>query len=228
MTDDADEDILKRLHSDSQQVLAEQFSQHRQRLWSTVNFRLDRRLIGRVDADDVLQEAYLDALQRINHYLKRPDVSLFVWLRSIVTQTLIDVHRRHLGAQMRDAGREVSLRGAYTQATSISLAAHLLGRFTSPSQAAVRGEQIEQLQQALDQMSEVDQEVVALRHFEELTNKEVAEVLGLTQKAASIRYVRALARLKDFLVDVIGPYGDPDSTTSVFRRRDSHERTQRP
>jgi RNA polymerase sigma-70 factor (ECF subfamily) len=123
---------------------------------------------------------------------------------------------------MRDAGREISIHGQYAQATSVSLAAHLLGRVTSPSQAAVRDEQHEQLKEALEQMSEVDQEVVALRHFEELTNSEVAEVLGLTQKAASIRYVRALARLKDYLVDVIGPYGDPDTPTSVLREGDSH------
>jgi RNA polymerase sigma-70 factor (ECF subfamily) len=214
MIDDASDSMLERLRADGQSVLAEQFSLHRQRLWSTVKFRLDRRLVGRVDADDVLQEAYLDALTRVDHYLNNPEVSLFVWLRSIVAQTLIDVHRRHLGTQMRDAAREIALRGPYTQATSITLAEHLLGRFTSPSQAALRDEQARQIQEALAQMNEIDQEVVALRHFEELTNKEVAEVLGIKQKAASIRYVRALARLKVFLV-AAGPLGDPASATSA-------------
>jgi RNA polymerase sigma-70 factor (ECF subfamily) len=170
-----------------------------------VNFRLDRRLCGRVDADDVLQEAYLDAAQRINHYLSKPSMSFFVWLRQIVLQTMIDLHRQHLGAQMRDAAREVSLhRGGYPQATSISLAAHLLGNLTSPSQAAMREEVSRQLEKALEAMSTIDREVLALRHFEELTNGEVAEVLGIQQKAASIRYVRAIARLKDILVQIPG------------------------
>ena len=106
---------------------------------------------------------------------------------------------------MRDAAREVSLhRGGYPQATSISLAAHLLGSLTSPSQAAMREEVSRQLEEALESMSAIDHEVLALRHFEELTNCEVAEVLGIQQKAASIRYVRAIARLKDILVRIPG------------------------
>jgi RNA polymerase sigma-70 factor (ECF subfamily) len=201
---DSDE-LLGRLQEGDLTALGELFSVHRERLWRMVNFRLDQRLRGRVDADDVLQEAYLDAAQRIGHYLNNPAMSFFVWLRQIVLQTMIDLHRQHLGAQMRNAAREVSLHGAaYPQATSISLAAHLLGSLTSPSQAAMREEVSFQLEEALESMSEIDREVLALRHFEELTNSEVAEVLGIQQKAASIRYVRAIARLKDILVQIPG------------------------
>jgi RNA polymerase sigma-70 factor (ECF subfamily) len=121
-------------------------------------------------------------------------------LRLIVSQTLVDVHRRHLGAQKRDAEREVSIHGKrYPQATSVSLAGHLLGHLTSPSKAAMRAELADQLERALAEMSQIDQEVLVLRHFEELTNSEVAEILGIEQKAASIRYVRAIKRLKDVL-----------------------------
>ncbi len=198
-------EIFDRLQQGDQQALAELFSYHRSRLWRMVNFRLDSRLAGRVDADDILQEAYLAAAQRIGHYLEDPSKSFFVWLRLIVGQTLIDVHRRHLGAQMRDANREVSRqRPAYPQATSISLVAQLLGNVTSPSQAAVKAETAAQLEQAIEAMDTIDREVLALRHFEELTNGEVAEVLGIQQKAASIRYVRAVARLKNILADVPG------------------------
>ena len=113
-------------------------------------------------------------------------------------QRLLQVHRRHLGAAMRDAGREVSLyRGALPQASSASLAAQLLGRLTSASQAAVRAEMQVQLQEALNGMDPIDREVLALRHFEELSNGEAAEVLGLSKTAASNRYVRALGRLKE-------------------------------
>ena len=102
--------------------------------------------------------------------------------------------------QMRDAGREVSLyRGAMPEATSASLAAQLLGRLTSPSQAAIRAERQIRLQEALNSMDPIDREVLALRHFEELSNAEAAAVLGLDKSAASKRYVRALRRLKEIL-----------------------------
>ena len=201
---DPNADLLQRVKEGDQQALAELFSLHRDRLWRIINFRLDSRLLGRVDADDILQEAYLDAAQRINHYLDDSTHTFFIWLRLIANQTLIDVHRRHLGAQMRDASRDMSIHAHYAQATSMSIASQLLGNFTSPSQVAMRDETAVQLDQAIDSMEPIDREVLALRHFEELTNNEVAEVLGIQQKAASIRYVRALKRLKDVVSQLPG------------------------
>lgn len=196
--------LLQRVKEGDQQALAELFSVHRDRLWRIINFRLDSRLAGRVDADDILQETYLAAAQRINHYLDDTSHSFFVWLRLIAQQTLIDVHRRHLGAQMRDASRDMSIHAHYAQATSMSIASQLLGNLTSPSQAAMRDEAANQLEEAIQTMEPIDREVLALRHFEELTNSEVAEVLGIQQKAASIRYVRALKRLKSVLGSIPG------------------------
>lgn len=203
-TDGLTDELAARLKDGSDSVLADLFSQHRDRLWRMVNFRLDRRLAGRVDADDILQEAYLAAAQRIHHYLENPSQSFFVWLRLITRQTLVDVHRRHLGAKMRNAGREAANRPGYPQATSVSLVAQLLGSMTSPSQAAVKAETTRQLEVAIEGMDPIDREVLALRHFEELTNSEVAEWLNIQQKAASIRYVRAVSRLKDILARVPG------------------------
>lgn len=194
---DPNAELLQRVKAGDTQALAELFSLYRDRLWRIINFRLDNRLLGRVDADDVLQEVYLAAAQRLEHYLDDSTHSFFIWLRLIANQTLIDVHRRHLGAKMRDASRDMSIHAHYAQATSMSIASQLLGNFTSPSQIAMRDEIAIQLDKAIDSMEPIDREVLALRHFEELTNSEVAEVLGIQQKAASIRYVRALKRLKE-------------------------------
>lgn len=180
--------------------LAEEFDRHRDRLWRMVRVRLDRRLVGRVDPDDVLQEAYLDAAKRLEHYRRGESASFFVWLRLVVGQTLLDVQRRHLGTQKRDAGREVSIHaGRVPDASSASMAGQLAGQLTSPSQAAARIEMERLLEAALDGMNPTDREVLVLRHFEELENNEVAEVLGISVKAASIRYVRAIGRLKAIL-----------------------------
>ena len=121
-------------------------------------------------------------------------------VRFLTGQRLQLVHRQHLGTQMRDAGREVSLhRGAMPQATSVSLAAQLLGRFTSVTQAVQRAEMQVLLQEAVNALDPIDREILALRHFEELSNDETAQVLDLKPSAVSNRHIRALKRLRDVL-----------------------------
>jgi len=194
------DDLLQRATAGNQEALAQVFSLHRDRLRQMVRLRLDRRLQGRLDPSDVLQEAYLDFARRLPDYVQKPDMPFYLWLRFLTGQRLIDLHRQHLGAQMRNAGQEVSLyRGALPQASSASLAAQLLGRLTSASRAAIRAETQIRVQEALNRMDAVDREVLALRHFELLTNDETAEVLGIKKSAASNRYIRALRRLKEIL-----------------------------
>ena len=197
------EELERRLRGGDAQALAELFSRERERLWRIVQFRLAEPLRGRLEPDDVLQEAFLAANQRLKHYADSPATSPFIWVRMILNQTLVDLHRQHLGAQRRDAAREVSLDATpYPQATSASVAIQLVGAFTSPSGAAARADVLSMVQSAIEQMDSIDREVLALRHFEELTNSEVAETLGIEQKAASIRYIRALRRLKEIVAQV--------------------------
>jgi RNA polymerase sigma-70 factor (ECF subfamily) len=177
------------------QVLA----QHRKRLRRMVSLRLDQRL-GRVDPSDVIQEAFLQAAQALPNYLDRPEQPVFLWLRWLTGMTLQLMHRRHLGVQARDAGREVQLLDRpIPQASSAALAAQLLGRDTRPSVAAIRAERQRRVQEALNTMDPLDREVLVLRHFEELTNAEVARELVLQESTASKRYIRAQRKLKDIL-----------------------------
>jgi RNA polymerase sigma-70 factor (ECF subfamily) len=187
-------------------ALAELFQRHRGCLEQMVRLRLDRRLQGRLDPADVLQEAYLDVARRFPEYAANPELPFFLWLRLLTGQRLVDLHRQHLGAKMRDAGLEVSLyRGDFPRASSASLAELLLGRLTTASQAAIRAETQLRVQEALNAMDPIDREVLVLRHFEMLNNEETAQVLGLKPSAASNRHIRALKRLKEIMAQVPGP-----------------------
>jgi RNA polymerase sigma-70 factor (ECF subfamily) len=200
-----DDDLLGRARAGDTRALATLFDRHRGRLRHMVRLRLDRRLAGRLDPSDVLQEAFVEATKRLAQPPRERPMPPFLWLRLVTGQALTDLHRRHLGAQMRDAGLEVSLhRGSFPRASSLSLAELLLGRLTSPTRAAQRAELQLRLQEALNGLDPIDREVLVLRHFEELSNAETARVLGLEPTAASNRYIRALKRLKQILAGLPG------------------------
>lgn len=202
-------DALQRLRNGDEEAFGELFDKYRARLFQIVSVRLDRRLAGRVDADDILQETYLDAAKRVDNFLNHPSGSFFVWLRLVATQTMTNIYRRHLEVQMRDVRRDVSMHsGKGTESSTKPILMQLLGRLTSPSGAAIRDETVEQVMQSLQDLKEMDREIIMLRHFEQLENKEIAEVLGIQEKAASIRYVRAIKRLKDLVIGV--PEGDTE------------------
>lgn len=190
---------VARVAAGDQAALAAVFEEYRPRLRRMVQLRLDRRLQGRVDPSDILQEAFLDIARRAASSAQRTEMPFFLWLRMMTGQKLLEVHRRHLGTQMRDADRELSLGQGYPEANSHLLASQLLGRLTTASQAAMRAEQQARLEEILNGLEPIDREVLTLRHFEELSNAETAKVLGLSKSAASNRYVRALTRLKALL-----------------------------
>ena len=193
-----DDELLRAAQSGDEDALAVLVERHRERLERMVRLRMDRRLQGRVDPADVVQDAYLAVRGKFAQYSADARLPFFLWLRLEVGQKLVDAHRFHLGTKMRDAGQEVSLhRGALPQVSSLSLAEHLLGKLTTASHAAMRVELKLRVQEALNSMDPNDREVLVLRHFEELNNGEAAQVLGIKPSAAVNRYVRALKRLKE-------------------------------
>ena len=198
-------DLLQRAAAGDTVAVAELFSRYRKQLKRMVRLRLSRHIQSRVDESDILQATLLEAAKRLPEYLQDRPLPFFLWLRHLTGEKLIDAHRRHLGAKMRDAAREVSLhRGAMPAASSMSLAAQLLGRLTSPSLAAIKAETRLRVQEVLNGMDPLDREVLALRHFEQLNNGEVATTLGINESTASTRYLRALKRLKDEVQNIPG------------------------
>ena len=197
-------DVLERaLREGDSEALATLFDHYRDQLRRVVAFRLHPRLSGRVDASDVVQQTFLEARTRIHHFIDNASMPFSLWLRHIALQTLVEVHRKHLGVRKRDPRREVSMDQADSNYTA--MAERLVANLTSPSNAAVRNERLQRLRDAIDGMDEIDREVLVLRHFEVLSNKEVAETLGIGQPAASNRYIRAVKRLSDILAEQSTP-----------------------
>lgn len=183
---------------------AAEFEACRERLLRVVRIRIDSRLTGRLDPDDVLQEAYVDAWKRRGEFDPAKG-TLLVWLRFIALQKLTELHRKHLKVKSRDARREVAV-GFHGDggASSVVLASALLGRLTGPVSGVSRAELCEQVQIRIERLPEADQELLIMRHFEQLSNSEVAETLGISVTAACNRHVRALERLRELLSDVRG------------------------
>jgi RNA polymerase sigma-70 factor (ECF subfamily) len=198
-------ELIRRAADGNEQAWADLLAAHRARLRRMVALRLDRRLQGRIDPSDVIQEAYIDATAGLAGFVERGEMPFFLWLRWLAGMKLNAIHRKHLDCQARDAAREVSLDHApCPQATTAALAAQLLGHQTSASKVAIRTERKARLQDSLDAMDAIDREVLVLRHFEELSNSEAAATLDPQESAASKRYIRALRRLKDALGSMPG------------------------
>ena len=187
---------LSKAQSD-QGFWAELTQEFRPRLRRMVDLRMEEQIRGRLDASDVVQDAFLEAFQRLPEYVDNPAVPFYVWLRALTFQRLTLAHRQNLGVKARDARRETPLqRGFITDATSAVLMNALLGTTDSPSAVAVREEQKQAIERALAEMDPTDREVLILRHFEEMTNNEIAATLDLKPSAATNRYIRALEKLK--------------------------------
>jgi len=189
--------LLKQIRSGDAGALGRLFAQHQEYLRRVVELRLDRKLRTRVDPSDVVQETHLEVAGRIDDYLRRRPMSFRLWLRKTAHERLLMLHRRHVDAQQRALGREVSL----PDRSSIALAEQLLAGGPSPSRQARRREMAGKVREAVQQLPEADREIVLMRNFEELTNQEVAELLQIDSAAASKRYGRALVRLRNVLVE---------------------------
>lgn len=193
--------LLEQANTGNSEALGELLSRHRRRLSHMIRLRLDPRVRKRLNPSDVLQDVSIEVTRRLRSYLAQPDVPFFVWLRFLTGQRIAQLHRRHLGTQSRDVDREVSFHNNQVPAlTSAVIAERLVANETSPSEAARKAEVRRLLQVALDSMDAMDREVLALRHFEQLTNSEVSHSLNISPTAANNRYIRALERLRGILI----------------------------
>ena len=199
MSDDPSDprELLEHARQGEPAAFAELFARHREQVRRAVALRLDRRLAARVDVSDVLQDTYLEASRRLADYLARPALPFGLWLRWLTREQVLTAHRRHLLADRRAVGREAPPLPA--AASSVFVGA-LLGKGPSPSQAVAAAEAAEKLRLALGQLDDDERDLILWRHFERLTNREVAQLLVISEAAAGKRYIRALERLRGLLL----------------------------
>ncbi len=197
---------MSRSESEPDQVdLAAQLAVHRERLTKMVRFRMDKRIRGRVDPSDVVQEACLEAIRRFDKYCEDEKMPFYVWLRFLTVQQLQIAQRKHLAFQVRSVGREVSLNAGGSLLSDVGVLAEALSAsITSPSRALAAKELRERLVSALESLDDKDREILALRHFEQLNTLESAQVLGISEGLASTRYGRALRKLMAIMKSQVG------------------------
>lgn len=188
------ERCLERMRQGDSAALADLFDIFRPKLTRMIELRIGDQLAARIDANDVMQEAFVDAAKKIDGYLRDCPTSIFVWLRGIAIDRLQRMQRDHLGAQCRAAGREVQL----PQGSSLLFATNLVD-VESPSRHLQHSELREFVRLSIQLLSDEDREVVLMRHFEGLSNGQVAEILNINRSTAAMRHGRALVRLQKIL-----------------------------
>jgi RNA polymerase sigma-70 factor, ECF subfamily len=177
-------------------------ARHRGAVRKMVQLRMDPMLARRVDASDIAQDVLVEAHRRLKQYLKNPQLPFHLWLRQMAKDRLIDAHRRHRVAARRSLDREqpLEVRLPRDQSTR-NIAVQLCDGQLTPAAAARWRELKRRFEDACRELEPQDQEIVVMRHFEQLSNSEVAAALKLSPQAASMRYLRAMRRLRELLAE---------------------------
>jgi RNA polymerase sigma-70 factor (ECF subfamily) len=188
--------LLDRVEGGDHGARSQLLERHRERLASLVALRMDRRLSSRLDPSDVVQEALLVANDRLPEFARHRSVPFYIWLRQLTLDRLVEQHRRHIWAKRRSVRREQAEVARLSEESMAQLAERLAGRASSPSAHLRREDLGRAVRQALARLPEQDREFLTLRHLEQLSIREIASVLGITEGAAKVRHVRALERLR--------------------------------
>ncbi len=205
---EATEQLMAAAREGDVQAAGQLLERHRDALRRLIDLRMDRTIQRRVDASDIVQEVMIEANRRLQNYLDDPVMPFHLWLRQMARDRIIDAHRRHRVSGKRSVDREQANAVHSANQSTVALLQQLCDPEMTPAAAATMRELQRRFQVAIDQMDEQDREVVLMRHTEQLSNREVATALRLSEAAASMRYLRAMRRLRKVLAD---PGGDSDS-----------------
>ncbi|MEL6106586.1 MAG: sigma-70 family RNA polymerase sigma factor [Planctomycetota bacterium] len=199
-SDDQTETLLDAARSGDDDAVNRLMEKHRKSIRRLVELRLDRKVQRRVDVSDVVQDVMVEASSRLEKYLQDPAMAFHLWLRQIAWDRIIDTYRRHRVSAKRNMDREQPMAApAGPDHSTMELAIQLCDPSLTPSAAATQREIAMKVEEAIETLNDQDREIILMRHYEHLTNLEIAEVLGLNPPAASMRYLRAVRRLRETL-----------------------------
>ena len=193
------EQLLTNIRDGDSAAVNQLLERHRSAVRQMIDLRMDRVLKRRVDASDIVQEVLIEANRRLQTYLENPVLPFHVWIRQMAKDRLIDAHRRHRQTARRSMDREQPLVAAANDQSSIDLLNQLRDQELTPAAAATWHELQRRFEQACGRLDDQDQEIVLMRHFEHMSNSDAAAALELTPQAASMRYLRAMRRLRTLL-----------------------------
>ena len=195
---DKTNELLAQAKAGDEQAVNHLMDRHRDALRHLVRMRLDRKIQRRVDVSDVVQEVLIEANRRLTNYLENPAMPFHLWIRHIAKDRIIDAHRRHRGSAKRSVDREqaMTVPKEFNQ-SSVMLVAQLVDQGKTPAAASLEQEMKKRVEEAITELDQLDAEVIVMRHYEQLSNQEVAQALDLTEPAASMRYLRAVRRLRE-------------------------------
>ncbi len=180
-------------------AIDELLDRHRDSLRRMIQLRLDQRILQRVDVSDVIQDVLVEASRRLTDYMANPVIPFHLWIRQIAKDRIIDAHRRHRVSAKRSIDREQPQPGKSPDQSTMELANQFRDNALTPAAAATQRELAQQIEGAVHQLRDPDREIILMRHYEQLNNQEIAQSLGLTEPAASMRYLRALKRLREII-----------------------------
>ena len=195
------EELLNQAKQGDEAAVNQLIQRHRDALGHLVRMRLDKKIQRRIDVSDIVQEVMIEANRRLQEYLNNPAAMPFhLWIRHIARDRIIDAHRRHRGSAKRSVDREqpLAVPGGFDK-SSVILAAQLVDAEKTPAAATLEKELARHVESAITELDDTDAEVIVMRHYEQLTNQEIATALGLSEPAASMRYLRAIKRLRELM-----------------------------
>jgi len=193
------QNLLQQAGDGKSEAVNRLLERHREALRRMVRMRMDRALNGRVDASDVIQDVLLEASRRLPEFIREAKMPFHLWLRQLAKDRIVDMHRRHRGAQRRSVDRERRLAAEHADRSSLDLAAALRDPELTPAAASIRKELERRFLSALDDLNDEERDIVLMRHYEQLGNSEVAAALDISPAAAGMRHLRALRRLRGML-----------------------------
>ena len=202
-------ELLREAREGNADAIGNLLDRHRDSLRRMIQMRMDQKLARRIDVSDIIQDVLIEANRRLKDYLENPAMPFHLWIRQIAKDRMIDAHRRHRVSAKRSIDREQPMFSpAGADHSTIELAVQLCDPALTPAAAATQKEIAAQIELPVGELDDNDRDIILMRHYEMMSNQDIAQALDLTEPAASMRYLRALRRLRTIIDNKIAAGGD--------------------